>query len=157
MLGLHRGVAHELRFGAQRKERQHQLVERGHGGMGEDDGLLRIDAAGQVVDDHVAHVIGDVLGGVAVGDDLVVGDDDTRGDARVLQLDALADGAEVVTHVQSTRGAVAREHGVLLGVHGEVGFDLVADLLGRVEGVAHGFGAHRMQPFPISLEARQRL
>ena len=47
--------------------------------MREDDGLLGIDAAGQVVHHHVVHVVLDVLGGVAIGDHLVVGDDDARG------------------------------------------------------------------------------
>ena len=108
--------------------------------MGEDDGLLRIDAAGQIIDDHVVHVVGDV--GVAVGDHLVVGDDDARANAQVLQRDALADGAEVVAHVQTARGAVAREHGVFLWVHGQIGLDLVANLLGGEEGVARQIACH---------------
>ena len=112
------------------------------GGVGEDDGLLRIDAAGQIINDHVVHVVGDVGRGVAVGDDLVVGDDDAGGDAGVLQGDALADGAEVVAHVQTPRGAVAREHGVFLWVHGQIGLDLVADLLGGEEGVARQIACH---------------
>ena len=110
--------------------------------MGEDDGLLRIDAAGQIIDDHVVHVVGDVGRGVTVGDDLVVGDDDAGGDAGVLQGDALADGAEVVAHVQAPRGAVAREHGVFLGVYGQIGLDLVADLLGGEEGVTRQIACH---------------
>ena len=42
------------------------------------------------------HVVLDVLGGVAVGDHLVVGDDDVRVDAALLHGDTLTDRAEVV-------------------------------------------------------------
>ena len=45
------------------------------------DGLLGVDAAGKVVDDHVVHVVADVLGGVAVRDHLVVSNDDVGVDA----------------------------------------------------------------------------
>ena len=141
-LGLHRGVAQKLGLGDQRQEGQHELVQRRNGRMREDDGLLGIDAAGQVVHHHVVHVVLDVLGGVAIGDHLVVGDDDARGYAHVLQRDAFADGAEVVAHVQTARGTVAREHSVLLGVDGKIGADLVGALAARFKTIdAHSVGS----------------
>ena len=110
--------------------------------MREDDGLLGVDAAGQVVHHHVVHIVLDVLGGIAIGDHLVVGDDDACGYAHVLQRDAFADGAEVVAHVQTARGTVAREHGVLLGVDGKIGADLVGALAARFKTIdAHSVGS----------------
>ena len=139
-LGFDRGVALELGFGDQRQERQHELVERGDGRMGEDDGLLRVDPAGQVVHDHVVDVVLDVLGGVAVGDHLVVGDDDARGDAHVLQGHALLDGAEVVAHVEPAGGTVARQHKVLIGMDGQIRDDLVGALAACLKAVdAHAW------------------
>ena len=114
-LGLDRGVARQLGLGDQRQERQHELVGGGHGGVRVDHGLVGVDAAGKVVHDHVVHVVLDVLGRVAVGDDLVVCDDNAGGDAHVLQLHTALEGAEVVTQVQAAGGAVAGKHGELLG------------------------------------------
>ena len=128
LLGLDGGVAVQLAFAHQAQEGQHQLVERRHGRMREDHGLGGVDASGHVVDDHVVDVVLDVGRGVAVCDDLVVGDDDVGLDAAVLQLDAALEGAEVMADVQAAGGAVAREHDVLAGVHVEVGADLVAAL-----------------------------
>ena len=137
LLGLHRGVALKLGLGAQGKERQHELVERRYLRVGEDDGLLRVDAAGQIVDDHVIHVVLDVCRGVTVGDDLVVCDDNAGGDAKVLQRHALADGAEVMAQMQPARRAVAREHAVFARVHGKVGANLIAAFLAGFEAIAH--------------------
>ena len=94
--------------------------------MGEDHGLLGVDAAGEVVDDHVENVVLNVLGRVAVGDHLVVGDDYVRADAHLLQADAIDERAEVVPEVQTAGRAVAGEHGVLAGVDLELLVDLVA-------------------------------
>ena len=127
-LGLHGGVALQLRLAHQREERQHELVGRRHRGMRVDHGLSRIDAAGQVVHDHVVDVVLDVLGGVAIGDDLVVGDEHAGLDAHVLQLDAPLKRAEVMAQMQAARGAVAREHRVLLRVKRKVGANLVTAL-----------------------------
>ena len=56
-----------------------------------------------------------MLGGVAVGDDLVVGDEHVGLGAHVLQFNAALEGAKVVAQVQAAGGAVAGEHGELLG------------------------------------------
>ena len=69
-------------------------------------------------------------------------DDDVRADTEVLQAHALLDGAEVVAQVQAPGGPVAREHGVFLRVYGQIGLDLVADLLGGEEGVARQIACH---------------
>ena len=141
LLGFHRGVALELGFGAKREEGEHELVQCGNVRMREDDGLLGVDSAGQVIDHHVVHVVGDVGGRVAVGDHLIVGDDDAGGDAEVLQRHAFPDRAEVVSQMQAARGSVAGEHKVFLGMHGQVGADFVTALLRCEEAifVAHGF------------------
>ena len=114
-LGLDRGVARQLGLGHQRQERQHELVCGGHGGVRVDHGLVGVDAAGKVVHDHVVHVVLDVLGGVAVGDDLVVGDEHVGLGTHVLQFNTALEGAEVMTQVQASGRAVAGEHGELLG------------------------------------------
>ena len=77
--------------------------------------LVGVQAAGQVVDDHVVDVVLDVVGAVAVGDDLVVGDEHVGLGAHVLQFNTALEGAEVVTQVQASGRAVAGEHGELLG------------------------------------------
>ena len=135
-LGLDRGIARQLGLGDQRQERQHELVGGGHGGVSVDHGLVGVDAAGKVVHDHVVHVVLDVLGRVAIGDDLVVGDEYVglgahvlqlntalKGrvglGAHVLQLNTALEGAEVVAKVQTAGGAVAGEHGELLGRLGQ--------------------------------------
>ena len=84
-----------------------------------DHGLVGVDTAGKVVHDHVVHVVLDVLGGVAVGDDLVVGDEHVGLGAHVLQLHAALEGAKVVAQVQAAGGAVAGKHGELLGRLGQ--------------------------------------
>ncbi len=112
LLGLDRGVAQELALAHEGEERQHELVERRHGRVAEDRGPLGVDAHGEVVEDHVVGVLGDMGRGVAVRDHLVVGDEDVGVDAHLLEPNALAHGAEVVAQVQAARGAVAREEGV---------------------------------------------
>ena len=114
LLGLDGGVAQELRLGDEREERKHELICRWHCGMRIDHGLVGVDTAGKVVHDHVVHVVLDVLGGVAVGDDLVVGDEHVGLSAHVLQLHAALEGAKVVAQVQTAGGAVAGKHGELL-------------------------------------------
>ena len=118
-LGLDGGVARQLGLGDQRQERQHELVGGGHGGVRVNHGLVGVDAAGKVVHDHVVHVVLDVLGGVAVGDDLVVGDEHVGLGAHVLQLHAALEGAKVVAQVQASGGAVTGKHGELLGRFGQ--------------------------------------
>ena len=154
-VGLRCSSASEL--GDQREERQHELVERGYGGMREDHRLDGVEPAREVVDDHVADVVGDVLGGIAVGDDLVVRDDDVGLDAHVLQAHAVDERAEVVAQMQAARRAVAREHGVLLRVDGQIGMDLVAalerDLVASL--VGHGISKRRM--FNLSIVPERRM
>ena len=118
-LGLDGGVACQLGLGDQRQERKHELVGGGHGGVRVDHGLGGVDTASKVVHDHVVHVVLDVLGRVAVGDDLVVGDEHVGLGAHVLQLHAALEGAEVVAQVQTAGGAVAGEHGELFGRFGQ--------------------------------------
>ena len=129
-LCLHRGVALELGLGDEGEERQHELVCRWHGRVRVDHGLVRVDAAGKVVHDHVVDVVLDVVGRVAVGDDLVVGDEHVRADAHVLELHAALERAKVVAQVQASRRPVSGEHGVVAGVLGQVCSDGIAAALG---------------------------
>ena len=135
LFGLHRGVALQLGLADERQERQHKLVERRDGRMREDGGLLGIDARGQVVHDHVVHVVLDVLGGVAVGDHLVVGDEHVALDAQVLVFHAVLDAAEVMPQMQAARGAVAGEHRVLIGMLRQVSANIIGALLARQESI----------------------
>ena len=105
--------------------------------MGKDHGLVRVDAGGHVVEHQVEHIVLDVLGGVAVGDHLVVGDDDVRVHATVLHGHALADGAEVVAEVQTAGRTVAGEHGELLRMLLQLGQRRVRTLLCGEEAGAH--------------------
>ena len=108
--------------------------------------LLGIDAARQIIHHHVVHVVLDVLGGVAVGDHLVVGDEHVGARAHVLKFDAAFQRAEVVAEMQPARRAVARQHRVFLGMSRQVGADLVAALLARLKAsfVCHGWALLRI-------------
>ena len=103
----------KLGFGNERQERQHELVERWHCRMREDERLFWIEAASKIVDDHVIDVVLDMLGGIAVGNNLIISDDHTRGHAFILKVDAFFDRAEIVTEVQTSCRSIAREHDVL--------------------------------------------
>ena len=81
--------------------------------------LLRVDARGQIVEHEVQHIVLDMLGGVAVGDHLIVGDDDVGVHTLVLHGHALADRAEIMAQMQPPRRPVAGEHGEFAGI----GFD----------------------------------
>ena len=60
-----------------------------------------------------------MLGGVAVGDDLVVGDEHVGLGAHVLQFNTALEGTKVVAQVQTAGGAITGEHGELLGRIGQ--------------------------------------
>lgn len=61
----------EFRFGNERQERQHELVERRHCRMREDERLFWSETTSKIVDDHVIDVVLDMLGGIAVGNNLI--------------------------------------------------------------------------------------
>ena len=136
-LGLHGRVAVQFGLSHQRKERQHQLVLGRNRGMREDHGLFRVDAGGHVVEHQIEHVLLDVLGGVAVGDHLIVGDDDVGLHAAVLHGHALADRAEVVAEVQAAGRTVAGEHGELARILLQFGKRGIGTLLCGEEARAH--------------------
>ena len=124
-----------------RKEREHELIQSRNRRMGENNGFLWIDAASKVVNYHIANIVLDVLCGVAVGNNLIVGNDNSRGYAFVLQRNAFLDGAEIVAQVQTTRRTIARKHRVLAGVYLKVGADCLAALLACFKTI----GAHNEQ------------
>ena len=97
--------------------------------MGKDHRFFRIDAACEIVDNHVANVVLNVVRGIAIGDYLIISDDDSRGNAFVLQRNAFLDSAEIVTQMQTTRRTVARKHRVLAGIYFKVGANCLAALL----------------------------
>lgn len=101
--------------------------------MREDHRLGRVDAAGQIIDDNVVDVVGDVIRRIAVGDHLIVGDDDVRVYATVLKIDAPLKRTEVMTQVQPTRGTVSREHTVLSGIDVKIGANQITFALCRLE------------------------
>ncbi len=153
LFGFHCGITQKLRFTDERQERQHQLVQRRHAGMREYHGALGVDPARKVIDHHVQHVVVDVLGGVAVGDDLVVGDDDVGLHAFVLQAHAFDDGAEEMPKVQPPGRPVAREHGVCARVSRQVGLHCIAHLLLLAEGI--GIARHET-PLPYQSHGLHR-
>ena len=122
-------VAQQFRLGNQGQERKHKLVQSRDSRMGEDDRLLGIDAARKVVDNHVAHIVLNVFRGIAVGDYLIIGNNNARGNALVLQSHTFLNRAEIMAQVQATGRTIAREHTVLARVYFQVGADFLAALL----------------------------
>ena len=108
-LGLHGRVAVQLRLGDQGEEGQHQLVEGRDRRVVEDRGALGVDARGQVVGDEAEDALTDRAHAVAVGDHLVVGDQNPGLDPAVLQQHAVTQRTEVVAQVQVPGRAVTRE------------------------------------------------
>ena len=74
--------------------------------------VVGIESDGQIVEHQLADVVGDAVDRVAIGQDLVVGDDDERLDAKLLQLDAIPQRAEVVADVQRSGRAIACQHAI---------------------------------------------
>ena len=109
--------------------------------MGEDNGFLRIDAASKVVNYHVANIVLNVLRSITVGNYLIVGNDNSRGYAFILQRNAFLNGAEIVAQVQTTRRTIARKHRVLAGIYLKVGANCLAALLACFKTI----GAHNEQ------------
>ena len=109
--------------------------------MGEDNGFLRIDAASKVVDYYITNIVLDVFCGVTVGNYLIVGNDNSRGYAFVLQRNAFLNGAEIVAQVQTARRTITRKHRVLAGIHLKVGANCLAALLACFKTI----GAHSEQ------------
>jgi hypothetical protein len=105
-LGLDGGVAVQLGVADQAQEGQHQLVEGGHGAVGEDRRPVGVDARGQVVGDDAADRGGQLPARLSIGHHLVVGDHHDHLDAEVLQPDAVREGAQVVPDVQRSGGPV---------------------------------------------------
>lgn len=100
LLGLDGWIALELGLAHEREERQHELIERGNCGVREDHRLGRINAAGKVVNDDVIDVIGDIIRRVAIGNDLIICNDDVGVYAAVLQIDTPLERPEVMPEVQ---------------------------------------------------------
>ena len=125
-LGLDGGVAVQLGLGDQGQEGQHELIGRRHRRVGEDRRTLRVHAHRQGVGHQGQDALADGAHGVAVGDDLVVGHEDPRVHAAVLDRPPRVHGAEVVAQVHIARGAHAGEHAVAAGVDVQVGLDLGA-------------------------------
>ena len=69
-----------------------------------------------------------MFSGVTVGNNLVVGNEHVGAAAFFLQLDTAFQRAEIMAQMQAARGAIAREHGVFLGVDLEVGGNFVTAL-----------------------------
>ncbi len=106
-LGLDRGVAVQLGIRDQRQERQHQLIQRRHQRMREDDRAVRVDAGREVLGDQHPNPIAQRAGPVPVGDHLVVGDDNSDGATGFLQPYPVGQSAEVVPEVQRPGRPVA--------------------------------------------------
>ena len=96
-----------------------------------------VDAGGHVVDHEVEHIVVDVLGRVAVGDHLIVGDDDVRVDTAVLHRHTLFDRAEEVAQMQAAGRAVAGEHGEFARIFLELRERLIRAFLRCEETRAH--------------------
>ena len=77
--------------------------------MIEDRGALRINPGGEVVRHEAQDALSNRPHAVAVGNDLVVGDQHPGVDPAILQEHPVAQGAKVVTQVEVPRRAVTRE------------------------------------------------
>ncbi len=90
------------------EEREDELVELGHLAVREDDRPVGVDADGEVVGDEPLDVLREVRRGDAVGDRLVVGDQDEQLDAELLQPDAVLERPEVGGRCGAARWAGRR-------------------------------------------------
>ena len=93
-----------------------QLGQLRHHGLNEDVGLGGVDAHGQIVQRHLQNVLAHLLRVVGVvGQRLCISDHDVDliELAGVLQPDALLQGANVMAHMQTARGAVAGQDNLL--------------------------------------------
>ena len=115
-LSLHGRVAVQLRLGDQGEEGQHQLVKGRDRRVVEDRGALGVDARGQVVGDEAEDALTDRAHAVAVGDHLVVGDQNPGLNPAVLQQHAVTQRAEVVAQVQVPGRAIASEDAETRGI-----------------------------------------
>jgi hypothetical protein len=82
---LDRGIAADLGHAEQAEKRQHELIQRADLAVREDGCPCRVDAGGKVVGDQAKDVSAEPGAGVAVGDDLVVGDQHEHVRAEILE------------------------------------------------------------------------
>ena len=111
--GLHRRVALQTGHGDQVHVVEGQLAQLGNLRLDEDGGALGVEAAREVVERHLDDVLAHLFRVVGVvGERLRVGnhDEDALVFARILQLDAAAQRAYVVSQVKFSGGAVPREY-----------------------------------------------
>ena len=131
-------VAIELAHADQGEKRHEQLIERRDMAVAED---VRVPAIGvesgrQIVEDQLGDVLRDAVDRVAIGQHLVVGDDDERLEAELLQLHPVLERAEVVADVQRPGRAIARQHAVSPWVLDEIGAQRVRAADGLLERAA---------------------
>ena len=94
--------------GRDRGEQPGQLGRLGHVRLDEERGLLRIQPQGQEIDEHVEDILTHPGRVAHAGQRVVIGDE-VIGLVALLKRDVLADGAEVVADVQSTRRLNSRQ------------------------------------------------
>ena len=106
---LHGRVAAHLGDADEAQERHDQLIQGADLAVGEDGRAVGVDADGEVVRHEALDIAGQARGRIAVGDRLVVGDEDEELGALLLQRDPVLERAEVVAEVERAGGAVAGE------------------------------------------------
>jgi len=146
-LSLDRRVALKLGDADQAEESQHQLVEGGHGTVGEDGRGVRVEPGGQVVRHQSTDVIGEPHDAVAVGNDLVVNYEHEDLDPEALEPDPVGEASEVVPEVQRTGGAIPAEHPEALRARCDPAVESGAAPHGGAEGIGgdrQGRGSSRL-------------
>ena len=104
---LHRRVSVQLRLGDEGQEGEHQLVERRNVRVIEDRRTLRINTGSNVVGNQTKDAFTNWANAVTVRDHLIVGNQNPRFNATVLQQNTVTKRTEVMTEVQVPGRSVA--------------------------------------------------
>ena len=139
-LVLHGRVALQLGHRDQRQERQQELVQLRHRAVREDHRAAGVDPDRQVVEHQPDDVLVQVVGGVPVGQHLVVGDQHHHLGPGVLQPHPVPERAEVVPEVQMPGRPVAGQDPELPGVGPDHRLELGRSAERGGQGAGRGFG-----------------
>ena len=113
LLCLNGWISMKLRLGNKREERQHKLIESWNCRMRENHGLLWINSAGQIINNHIVDIVCNMLSGVSVCNDLVVSNNNIGMNTKILESYALNNSAKVMSKVKSSSRTIPCKHVVL--------------------------------------------
>ena len=86
------------------------MIRGGNRRMSENHRFLRVDSRSQIIEKKIDDIILNVIRRVAVGYNLIIGDDDISVYAALLHCDPLFNRAEIMSQMQPAGRAIAGEH-----------------------------------------------